>query len=148
MQDLHRDLAVELVVLDHQQAHAREIRVLDRRLRLRRTAERQTQVNRKFRALPLDAHEVNASVHHLHEPFRDRHAEAGALDPRHRRGLLTAELLIDVFLVLHTHADAGVPDMELVVAIAHRRAARYRPGCPHGHSLSGPFRDATCGALI
>ena len=114
-ENLVGELAVELVVLDEEDAPAGEVLPVGI-LKLLRSADldvaavldSQGYRNREAAALALSALTGNGSVHHLNQLFDESKAEARALDSAGRRVLLAGEFLEHVLLELLAHADTVV----------------------------------------
>src|SRR5262245_44366254 len=71
------------------------------------------QTHRKDRTLARLARHGHVAAHHARELARERKAEPRAAEALSGRGIGLAELLEQLCLLLHGHADAGVGDGEL-----------------------------------
>ncbi len=69
---------------------------------------------------------MNGPVHHLHDVPGNGHAQASALDAAGGRVPFPLEGFKDMGDKLFAHADASVPDVELVGGVARRGAGLFR----------------------
>ena len=88
----------------------------------------ESQRNGKFRAPYRSALHRDPAAHHIHQTFRDGHAEPRALYLADGGGPLSGKLFKNVLLELLTHADAVILDVEFKIGKACRsRILLYNP---------------------
>ena len=91
----------------------------------------------EFRSHSLLALHLYGAVHHVHDILGDGHSQPCALNPADGAGCLPLKGLENMLKELRAHADAVIPDSELIFCISRRGSALFRDSHAHDAACSG-----------